>query len=117
MLHKSLVDDAARGWVDKVASVVLDEEALRDALVDHDEGDLGLLPSLVVQLSEGLTELVDLLVDDLVTLCVTNTIAEDDEVGGELAIMMLSEDLDSLLQRLLHPRLHDLLALALHDVL
>ena len=117
MLDKALVNDAARGWVLQVALAVLDEEALSDALVDNYESDLGHLSHLVVHFGEGGTELLDLLVDDLLLLGITNTITVNDVVGGHQAVMARSEDLDSLLERLLHLSLHDLLTLPLHDVL
>lgn len=57
MLDQTLVHDAARGWVLKTSSVILDKEALCDSLVDNDKSDLGLLCGLVVKLCESLPEL------------------------------------------------------------
>lgn len=89
---------------------------MRDALVDDNEGDLRLSSCLVVQLSEGLAELPDLLVNDLISLGITDTIAEDNEVGREVALMVSGKDFDGLLKRVLHLSLNDLLALPLNDV-
>lgn len=89
---------------------------MRDALVDDNEGDLRLSSCLVVQLSEGLAELPDLLVNDLISLGITDTIAEDNEVGGELTLVVSGKDFNSLLKRVLHLSLNDLLALSLNDV-
>lgn len=89
---------------------------MRDALVDDNEGDLRLNPCLVVQLSEGLSELLDLLVNDLISLGITDTIAEDNEVGWELALVVRGKDFNRLLKGLLHLSLNDLLAFLLNDV-
>ena len=50
LLDEASVDDAARGRVHQVATTVLHEETLRDALVHDDQGDLRLLGHLVVDL-------------------------------------------------------------------
>ena len=50
VLNEASVDDTARGRVHQVATVVLHEETLRDALVHDDQGDLRLLGHLVVDL-------------------------------------------------------------------
>ena len=100
-----------------MAAGILDEEALSDALVYNNKSDLWLLAHLVVQLGEGLTELLELAIDDLIAHGITHTISVDDKVGWELPVVVLSEDLDCLLQGLLHLRLHNLLALPLDDVL
>ena len=44
--------------------------------------------SLVVDLREGLAELLNLLLDDLHALGVTHSITEDDEVGWKLTIVL-----------------------------
>ena len=100
-----------------MTTAVLDEEALSDALVDDDEGDLRLLSRLVVHLRERISELLDLLLDHLKSLSIADSITVDDEVGGELAIMLSSKDFDSFLERVLHFSLNNLLTLPLDDVL
>ena len=116
MLNKTLVNDTARGWVHQVALVVLDEEALSDALVDNNESDLGHLTNFVVHFFEGLTELNDLLLDDLLLLSITDSITVDDVVSGEHAVMERRKDFDGLLERLFHLVLDDLLTLLLDNV-
>lgn len=100
-----------------MTTAILDEEALSDALVDDDEGDLGLLSHLVVHFRERISELLDLLLDHLKSLSITDTITVDDEVGGELAIMLSCKDFNSFLERVLHFCLNNLLTLPLDDVL
>ena len=91
------------------------EEALRDALVHDDESDLRLHRGLIVDLGEGLAELLDLLLDDLRALSVTHTVTENDEVGRKLPIVLRGEDLDGFLEGLLHLTLDDLTTLRLED--
>lgn len=118
VLDQSTVHNAARRRIYKLTSALfLDKEALRDSLVNDDEGDLWRLCSTVVQFAEGLTELLNFLVDDLLALGIADTIAVDDQVRWELPVVVLREDLNGLLQAVLHLSLDDLLALRLHDVL
>ena len=117
MLNEPAIDNAARRWVDKVTPAVFDKEALCDTLVHHNESDLGRCSQAILHVLKRLSELLDLLVDDLSSHSVANTVAEDDEVSGQLAVMLLREDVDGLFQRICHLSLHDLLAFGLHDVL
>ena len=55
--------------------------------------------------------------DHLVAHSITHTVSVDDVVGGQLAIVILGEYIDSLLQRVFHLGLNDLLSFSLHDVL
>ena len=69
-------------------ALVFDEEALSDPLVDNDESNLWRVRGAVVHFSEGLAELFNLFRDDLIALSITNTITEDDQVRGQLAIVV-----------------------------
>jgi hypothetical protein len=53
----------------------------------------------------------------LVSLGISNTVTIDDEVSGELVVVLLSEGLDGGLDRLNHLFLDDFLSLALHQVI
>lgn len=117
MLNEPAIDNAARRWVHKVTPAVLDKEALRDTLVHYNESDLGWCSQAILHVLKRLSELLNLLVDDLSSHGVANTVAEDDEVSGQLAVVLLREDVDGLFQRIGHLTLHNLLALGLHDVL
>lgn len=118
VLDQSTVHNAAGRRIYKLTGALfLDKETLRDSLVNDDEGDLWRLGSTVVQFAEGLAELLNLLVDDLLALGIADTIAVDDQVRWELPVVVLREDLNGLLQAVLHLSLDDLLALRLHDVL
>lgn len=118
VLDKPTIDDTARRRVDELTTaLILDEEALGDALVYDNKADLRRLSSFIVQLTEGLTELFDLLSDDLLTLGITDTITVDDQMGREHAVVVLGKDLNRLLQTFFHLSLDDFLALRLHNVL
>ena len=82
VLHETSVDDAPAGRIHQVTSTVLDEEALSDTFVDHDEGDLRHGTGSVVNFSESLTELGKLFVDDLIAHSISNSVSEDDIVSG-----------------------------------
>ncbi len=97
MLHQTLVHNAARRWIDKTASVIFDKEALGDSLIDNDKSDFGLLCGLVVEFGEGLPELDQLLVDHLLSLGITDAVAEDNEVRGQHALVLSCKDIDCLL--------------------
>ena len=117
MLDQAFVHDAAIGWVHQVATGILDEESLRDTFVDDHQGYLGLLANLVVDLGKCLAELSNLSVDDLVSHSITHSITEDNEVCRQIPLVVLTEDVDSFLERLFHLHLNDLLALSLNYVL
>lgn len=88
MLDQTLVHNAARGWVLETSSVILDKEALCDSLIDNDKGDLGLLGGLVVKFGESLPELDQFLVNHLFSLGIADTVAENNEVRGQQALVM-----------------------------
>lgn len=115
-LDEGAIDDATGGRVLQVALSVLDEEALRDALVHHDEGDARLL-TVTVNLREHLLELGDLRGDNLVSHGITNTVSVDDEVGGQVRLVSLLEGLDGSLEGVAHLTTHNFLTLRLHDEL
>jgi hypothetical protein len=58
-----------------------------------------------------------LLLDYLVSLCITDSVSEDDEVCWEVSVMVLGEYLNRLFDQVLHPSFNDLLALRLDDVI
>jgi len=91
------------------------EEGLDDALVHDQEGELGFAGGLVVAFVAGLLELSDLTVNNLGTLSRTDTVAEDDDVSGEGALVFSGEDIDSLLHAILDLRVDYLLSLLLDD--
>lgn len=101
-LTKLCVDDAATGRVLGFTLVVIDEEPLRDTLVDYNYGDLGLLSSPIIQAVDSSLKLRDLAGQHLVALSFSDTISVDDEVGRELTAVPLSKSLDCLLDDLLH---------------
>ena len=88
MLDQTLVHNAARGWVLETSSVILDKEALCDSLIDNDKSYLGLLGGLVVKLGESLPELDQFLVNHLFSLGIADTVAENNEVRGQQALVM-----------------------------
>jgi len=116
IFNKTRVNDAARRRVAKTALLILNEEPLSDPLVDHDHCNLWLRRGLVIQVGDGALELWDLSGKHLVAHGITNTVAIDHEVCREFLVMEFREDLDRVLECVLHLGLHDLLALLLNDV-
>jgi hypothetical protein len=115
-VHQALVNDTAGGWVHKAATWIFDKESLVDSFVHHNDSDRRLLRLVSVELPNSLFELRDLIVQHLVALSVAHAISVDYEVGRELTIVVLSEDLDRVFTKFAHLGLHDLLALPLHQV-
>lgn len=98
LLDQVAVNNAATGRVRESAIVVFDEEGLDDSLVDNQEGDLGLLGSLVEAFVNRILELTNLLLDDLAAFSSRDTIAEDDDVVGQLAVVVRGEMVEGVLQ-------------------
>jgi hypothetical protein len=117
ILNQSLVDDAPRRWVSELTSFVLHEESLSDPLIDDNNSDMRFAGCLVVQLVDCTFELRDFSGQNLVAHGISNTVAEDHEVGWELLLVEVGEHVDRIFQCLLHAFLHDFLPLLLNDVL
>lgn len=117
VLNQLLVDDAAGIGVSELTSLVFHKESLRDALVNHHDGQLRLVGGLVVHGVDGSLELGDLLGQNLQTLGITDTVAVNHVVGRELTSVEGRKGPDCLHQSLLHAVLDDLLALRLDKVL
>ena len=82
VLNEVLVDDATARWiVQSTCRLIFQEESLVDSLVDYNESDLWSSSILWIELAYGLFELRDLYTDDCVTLGITDSITEDDEVS------------------------------------
>lgn len=116
VLNDLAVNERPRGWVDELPPAVLDEEALRDALVHDDDRDGRLLLGRVVSLPNGLAQLVNLLLEHLPSHGIAHTVAVDDEVLGIVTVLLLEAGkctLDGILQLLVD----NLLALLLGDAL
>lgn len=113
--NEVFVDNAAAGWVLEASIAALLEERLHDALVDDHKTDLGLGGSLVVDALASIDKLADFTVNDLIALSPADTIAEDDDVGGVLAVVAFGEVLNGLLQAVLQLRVDDFLTLLLDD--
>lgn len=117
MLDESVIDDASRGRINQLSRLILNKEALSDSLVHNNKGHLRISFCLVVEVLDDSLELRDLLVENLLSHGITNTISEYDEVLGELTIMIFSEQLNSISDTLLHFILDNLLTLFLNNVI
>lgn len=116
-LRKATVDDATTGWVHGSASLVVHhEESLVDSFVNKNNSDGWLVGHLVVQSLNSLLELLDFELENLLALGITNTVAVDDQVCGELALVVLCEALQGFLEAFLQFVLHHFFALLLNDV-
>ena len=116
LLHEAFVNDTAIGRVHEPSIVVLDEEPLRDPLVHNNQRHRRRL-GLVVVLCDGSLELRYLFGQADVALGIAESIPVDDEVGGEIAVVIVSEAVDGIFESLLHLLVDDLLSLLLDDVL
>ena len=114
-LNEVTVDDAATWRVVQAIVAIHDKEVLDDALVDDHKGDLGLDPCLVIHLVASLGELSHLSVDYVLSLSCADTIAIDNDIRGEVLIVVLGELLDSFLECGLHLHVHNFLALFLDE--
>ena len=119
MLDQPSVDDAAAGGILEPALLVPEEKSLVDSLVDDDKRDLGPSCSIFwVQLGDRFLELLHFNAYDCVTLGVSNTIPEDDEVGRlGLPIVLIPEGLHCSLEGLNQLLIDDLLAALLDQIL
>ena len=116
LLNESTVDDAAIGRIHETALLVFHEEALGDPLVHDDQCDLWVL-HLVVELVDSLLELRNLPAEAEVTLCITQAISIDDEVGRVVSTVLRSKDFNGILDAFLHLSLDDLLSFLLDNEL
>jgi len=95
-LHKYLVYDSPSRGV--LHPTITDwEESLLYSLVDNDKSQLRLSSGLVVHTVDGLLELLDLSVNDLLLHAISNPISVDDEVCWVLLLVwVLSKYLNSI---------------------
>lgn len=87
-LNKTLIDDAARRRIEKSALIVLNKEALRDSLIHYDDCDSRFLSCLVVEKVDSCLKLGNFSSKNLVTLCITNSISVNDDICGELILVV-----------------------------
>lgn len=116
VLDEVLVNDTTRWWVFGGSTVSTSHEhSLVDPLVDHGQGDGRRAADLVVQGLEGLLELAHLLVDDLLSHLVTDTISVDDDLSWSLTLMAVLELLNGSDKASIEILLNQLLVLLLDD--
>lgn len=116
ILHDLVVNQAPRRWVLNGSIFTLNKEPLSDSLVDDDNSDVRLLLGEVVGLMDSLSDLSDLLLEDLSSHGITNTISVDNEVIREIS-MALSKATHCSLKSLLKLLVDYLLASLLTDLL
>ena len=96
---------------------VLNKESLSNSLVDDDQCDCRFFGTLVVHHVDDLLELSDLLLDDLPSHSISDTISVDDEVIWEHSLRMsLLKCLDGLLQSFCQVGVNNLLTFLLEDL-
>lgn len=91
------------------------KHSLVDSLVDNYQSDWWWTTDLVIQRLEGLLELSNFLVNDLVAHLCTHTIPIDNNLGWSFTVVVVLEGLDSLDQAAIKVLLHKLLVLSLDD--
>ena len=114
-LDKTFINYTTRGWVRESSLLVSDKESLWDTFIDHDHCKLWLLP-LWVNLGDHFFKLRDLRCQNLVTLCITDTIPINHEVSGQVSLMLPLELLDSFSDAFLHALLNNFLSLFLNQI-
>ena len=106
------INDTTTWWVLKFVTIE-NEEGLDDPLVDNDQGNLGAAGRLVVKVIEGMVELGELPVDNLLSLSSTDTITVNDNVSWQSILVILLEHMDRLLDHFLDRAGHNFLSLLL----
>lgn len=81
------VDNGARLWVLGFMTAIFHEHSLVDSLVDHDESNLWRTQVVELLLKHG-SQLLDLVVNDLLPHSVSNSIPEDDDLFRILTIQL-----------------------------
>ena len=93
-LRETTINDTSTWWIHGFASpFIKHEEALVDPLVHENHSNQGLVSNFVVQLLNSFLELLDLELDDLVTLSISNTVSVDYKICWVFSGMVLSKAL------------------------
>lgn len=87
VLNNIGVDDATRWWVYQLSISIFNEESLCDSLVHNNNSDVWSCATLVVDIIDSLLELLNFVLDNLLSHGISNTISEDDEVLWLLIIL------------------------------
>lgn len=90
ILNKVGVNDGSRRWI-VILLAILDEHSLVDSLVDYDQSNRRNTWCRVVDWLKGLFELGDLLINDLVSHLLSDTISVNYDFSGRLTIAVLGE--------------------------
>lgn len=114
-LDKLAIDDAPTRWVVQSVVVVENEEGLDDPLVYNQKSDLGTSWWFVVQLVEGSLELNNFAVNDLRAFSSTDTITVDNDIGGQIVLVILWKYIDCRLDALFDLSIDNFLTLLLDD--
>lgn len=116
VLNEVGIDDAARLWVLHASAVwSLDKHPLVDSLVDYDQSDWWDSCDGVVDRLQHLLELRDLLLNDLISHSLTNTISVDDDLRWKIALILIRKALDGVDHASIEILFHNLLILCLDD--
>jgi hypothetical protein len=95
LLHEAVVDIGTLRRVQDLVRALL-KESLANALVDNDQGNVrqGLAFCLgIILVSKDLLELVELVLNDLLSHGVTDTVSVDEDVIWELSAIVITVSL------------------------
>lgn len=94
VFNKLAINDTTWLRIRRLAISVLDEHSLVDSFVDNDKSD-GRLRELVVKWLDSFSELMDLLLNDLVSHLLSNSVSVDDDLRRVGSLVFVGKGLDS----------------------
>jgi len=114
ILNETRVDDATWWRVINLVVSALNKHPLMDPLVHDSKCDCWLFSCLVVERRKSCLKLSDLLRDDLVSHLLANSISVDNDLLGEVTLVVLLEFSQSTDQALVEISFHKLLIFLLN---
>lgn len=114
VFNKLAVNDTTWLRIRRLAISVLDEHSLVDSFVDNDKSD-GRLRELVVKWLDSFFELSDLLLNDLVSHLLSNSVSVDDDLRREGSLVFVGKGSDSTNQASVKILFDNLLVFLLDD--
>ena len=98
VLDKVCINDRAWRWILSLAISSLNEHSLVDSLVDNDKSDWRRSTNLIVERLKSFLELCDLLIDDLLSHLLSNSISIDEKFRWRFTSMIVLKLHDSVNQ-------------------
>jgi len=117
--NQVLINDTTGGGIlDLTRLRIKHKESLRNSLIYDDHSNLWHLKCLIlIDSPNSILELGDFLLEDLFTLCITDTVSVEYKVGWRSLLVADSEGLNRLNNRIFHVGKNNFLSLLLNEVL